>query len=383
MRSWLLGLVVCALLVGCSDDPQAGGGGTGTVEGNPDDSLVCVGDPDSQVVCTKASDFWDCTAMPNGDVKCNYQEPQKPNGTNAWTCTLQDGKIVCTTPTSGATPTGGSGWSCYEDDAGGTTCEKTAPTPPGGGSFTCTLADDEFTWTCTGTEVTPPTTPPPGSSSQLCFEVEPGTTGMPVPPEGYWAKITAKKVLYNGVPAAYIHLVLTKAFVDNTYGEWAIGYHDATSIGGGHSFNDLVESDKMEIFVDDTKGNLSFHMALDYISQSSSAPSGYASLGVSGGEGQVLTGQESDVLGAQTSLSVNLNANGPDYVLLKDSPETDLNYTPNPKYPKWIFDVWYEAWVKWSAFGSTGPGKVYITGLHASPNKTAEKKPSVVQVPCP
>ena len=62
---------------------------------------------------------------------------------------------------------------------------------------------------------------------------------------------------------------------------------------------------------------------------------------------------------------------------------TDESYSANPQYPKWIFEVWYEVWIKWSAFGDGGPGAVYITELHASPNKTSAKKLPLVPGECP
>ena len=174
-------------------------------------------------------------------------------------------------------------------------------------------------------------------------------------------------------------------YVDNTYGAWAIGWPgpngDFTTIGKHHNFGDLVESDKNEFFISDKKGNLVMDFDLDYISVSSTHPSGYGCLGVTGGEGKMYKGNASDILAAQTSLSVNFNDYG--YKLTQDSPKTDLKYTPDPAYPKWIFEVWYEFWVKWSAFGEPGPGKVYITGLHASPNKLNIKPLPMTPGKCP
>jgi hypothetical protein len=201
------------------------------------------------------------------------------------------------------------------------------------------------------------------------------------PPEGTWAKLVVKKVTYNGVLALYARLTLSKGYVDNTYGAYSIGYMSPTSIGKKHSFGDLLESDKNEFFISDAKGNLMMDFDLDYFSVSSKHPSGYGCLGVSGGEGSMIKGNASDILAAQTSLGVNFNDYG--YKLTTDSPKTDLNYTPDPKYPKWIFEVWYEFWIKWSAFGTTGPGKVYITGLHASPNKLNIKPLPLVPGECP
>ena len=37
-------------------------------------------------------------------------------------------------------------------------------------------------------------------------------------------------------------------------------------------------------------------------------------------------------------------------MLTTNSPATDANYTPNPTYPNWIYDVWYEVTVDLDAF---------------------------------
>lgn len=114
------------------------------------DPVICVGDPDSQMICRRASEFWDCTQMPNGDKKCVHKDTQQPPGGGAWSCTQVGGKIVCTTSTPNAPVPGGSGWTCTSS-GGTTTCEKEGPVPPGGGSWTCTL--QEFSWTCAGTGI--------------------------------------------------------------------------------------------------------------------------------------------------------------------------------------------------------------------------------------
>ncbi|MDA6125946.1 hypothetical protein OSK00_26470, partial [Escherichia coli] len=77
-----------------------------------------------------------------------------------------------------------------------------------------------------------------------------------------------------------------------------------------------------EIQLRDDAGNVSLHFKLDYISQSERAPSGYASLGVSGGEGKLLEGDPSWILAATTSLDRNLNGCGLSE-FTESSPETD------------------------------------------------------------
>ncbi|HTV23771.1 MAG TPA: hypothetical protein VMG12_34005, partial [Polyangiaceae bacterium] len=70
----------------------------------------------------------------------------------------------------------------------------------------------------------------------------------------------------------------------------------------GHTFKDLVGSDHAELQLLDADGDVAMHFKIDYISQSDDAPSGYASLGVSGGEGKLIVGEPEWVLAATTSL---------------------------------------------------------------------------------
>lgn len=387
MRSLLL-IAAGSICISCSADPEASPEGpAGITPADPTDPVICIGDPDSTLTCKKSSEFWDCTTMPNAQVKCNLKEPLEPDGTHTWSCTEKDGVITCTTSTPGVTGSGG--WKCVSD-AKGTTCTMEAPAPPsgptGGGSYNCGYSG-EFTWSCTGSTTESPSTPPPTPSTPpapggdtVCYDVVPGTTSVK-PPEGWWAKLSATKVLLNGVPAVHVQLTLTKAYVDNTYGAYAIGYAGATSIGKHHSLGDLLESDKNEFFLGNAKGDLVLDFDLDYFSVSPKHPSGYGCLGVTGGEGHMYKGDPADILAAQTSLGTNFNAYG--YKLTQDSPKTDLKYTPDPKYPKWIFEVQYEFWARLSAFGPTGPGKIYITGLHASPNKVNIKPLPLTPGKCP
>lgn len=112
------------------------------------DPVVCVGNPDTEVICKPASEYWDCSTMPNGEKKCVYQDAQLPSGSGTWSCKQVESKIVCTTNMPNAPVTGGYGWNCTSTETN-TTCEKTGMLPPGSGSWNCTL--QEFTWTCTNT----------------------------------------------------------------------------------------------------------------------------------------------------------------------------------------------------------------------------------------
>ncbi|MBI1287085.1 MAG: hypothetical protein GC178_05845, partial [Flavobacteriales bacterium] len=172
-----------------------------------------------------------------------------------------------------------------------------------------------------------------------------------------------------------VRTTLAKTFVDNTYGTNAVQWP-----GNGHSFSQLVGSDKLQIALYDNNDNKKMEFKMDYITSTNSAPSGYKTLGVTGGDGGMLTGNASDVVGVKTSLSENFNTYG--YVLTTNSPATDNDYTPNPSYPNWDFDVWYEATVKLDVFGSAGFGYPDITAVHASPSKTGHNSEDVTPVPC-
>jgi large repetitive protein len=172
-----------------------------------------------------------------------------------------------------------------------------------------------------------------------------------------------------------IRATFSKGFVDNTYGTNAVGWPN------GQSFDKLVGSDRIRMSLINGGGSKSLEFELDYIDEDPSAPSGYSSLGIWGGEGKMLSGSSSFVLNALSSLDVNLNTYG--YNLTVNSPQTDNQYTPNPTYPNWIYDVWYEVTVSLDAFGASGFGQPLITYIHASPSKTGNNTEVVEPGPCP
>jgi hypothetical protein len=196
----------------------------------------------------------------------------------------------------------------------------------------------------------------------------------------------------------HVRLTLNPRFVDNTYGDTAIGWEkdeqgmpapNAPNMPkmpkpgkGGHTFKDLVGSDHAEFKLSDGAGKLALHFKLDYISESSSAPSGYATLGVSGGEGKMLLGNASDVVAATSSIDRDLNACG--YTsYLEDSPETDEDYTPNRAAAAWDFRVVYDVWVRRAAFGAADFGKALVDFVHASPSKEDSNTIEVIPGECP
>ncbi len=197
----------------------------------------------------------------------------------------------------------------------------------------------------------------------------------------------------------WIHLRLTfnPDFVDNSYGETAIGWGDDTAETEpvpadpkakpkkgkrGHTFKDLVGSDHAEFQLFDTQGELKVQFKLDYIQESSETASGYACAGVTGGDGKMIVGEADWIMGATSSLDRNLNGCGwGDYLI--DSPATDISYTPNPDAPTWDYRVVYEVWVAEEPFGVDGFGDARIEYVHASPSKEDNSTLIVVPGPCP
>ncbi len=87
---------------------------------------------------------------------------------------------------------------------------------------------------------------------------------------------------------------------DNSYGVNAVGWPK------GHKFSDLRGSDHAGFQLLDGNGKTQLSFNVDYITEDASAPSGYASLGVTGGDGKMLVGTP-DGITATTSLANNLN----------------------------------------------------------------------------
>jgi uncharacterized repeat protein (TIGR01451 family) len=216
------------------------------------------------------------------------------------------------------------------------------------------------------TKVTVTVTPPAGTVFSQCWV-------SPTKPTQVSAK--TEWTINQAAGTVTIRTTFAKTFVDNTYGTNAIGWPS------GHTFGNLDGSDKLQLSLEDANGAEKMNLIMDYIDGDNTVPSGYRTLGVSGGEGKMNVGSATDVVNVKTSISENLNTFG--YVLTTNSPATDANYTPNPVYPNWIYDVWYEVTVKLSAFGAAGFGEPVIQEVHASPSKTGNNTEPVVPTICP
>jgi low affinity Fe/Cu permease len=240
--------------------------------------------------------------------------------------------------------------------------DDTKDSDPVNGVATVTLAPNSSNFNVDAGFTAASTT---GGGGQQCFV-------SPTIPNIANAKSTWK---LNADGTVTIKTTFAKTFVDNTYGTNAVGWNN------GHKFNDLVGSDHVQLALYDAAGTKKMEFKVDYISSNSSAASGYTTLGVNGGDGKMILGSSSDVVGVRTSLSENFNTYN--YVLTSNSPATDDKYTVNSTYPNWIYDVWYEVTVNQSVFGTAGFGYPAISSVHASPSKTGNNSETVEPGPCP
>jgi hypothetical protein len=152
----------------------------------------------------------------------------------------------------------------------------------------------------------------------------------------------------------------SRTFVDNTYGSTAIGWDD------GHTFGHLIGSDHIRIEFKGMNGETFFDAKFDYITGAGGC---YASLGVTGGDGDLYVGDADHLTSIRTSLADNLCVLGCSS-FTSNSPVTDENYSPSPECPGWDYNVWYEITLDPAAFGPTGFGYPMVTNIHASPSKT-------------
>lgn len=280
---------------------------------------------------------WTCQA--SGDDRHCTKAPKCDAGYHA------DAKNECS---SGSGPSGGTG----------------GATPPVGGD---------------GTSVTGPRFPGAGGgagglpgATLECYYPAGGAAapGMPAATVEYLLEAI------QGPQSVHVRVTFNPDFVDNTYGANAVGW------ARGHTFKDLVGSDHVELSMLDKTNVEKLHFKVDYISQTTAASSGYATLGVSGGDGKMILGSASAITKASTSLDRNMNERGyKTYVV--DSPPTDAKYTPSPAAPLWDYRVVYEVWVDDAAFGAAAFGSVTLTYVHASPSKESTNTITVVKQPCP
>ena len=180
---------------------------------------------------------------------------------------------------------------------------------------------------------------------------------------------------------------------DNSYGINAVGWD------GGHTFGNLVGSDKAGVQLKNPGGTVVLSFNMDYISstpRTAATPSGYASLGVNDGEGDMLVGT-SDGISVTTSLANNLNKTGYCTLaatnfctvagtnLLVNSPPTDAAHQTYdianmPAHGLWDFHNTYYARISAARLTQLGYNSSWsvepnLTVLHNSPDKECPVAP--------
>jgi hypothetical protein len=215
----------------------------------------------------------------------------------------------------------------------------------------------------------------------------------------------------------YVAFVTPLSINDNTYGANSIGWGTK-----GHTFSNLTGSDKAHFDFYNAAGQAVLAFNLDYISATTATAnknSGYASLGVNGGDGGITSatglaglsggkkggsggiGQASSILAWGTSIDYNLNhvaGNGSSTAaglgfssFTTNSPATTAALNPDGTidYSKpyadptnahrWAYNISYEVEISASAFGASGFGSVLVPAAHNSPSKFGEN--TIVVVP--
>lgn len=185
----------------------------------------------------------------------------------------------------------------------------------------------------------------------------------------------------QGVEYLHLRVIFDPHFVDTVYGVCSTetGWKPKGKPGGpgdngmstrvGHTFKDLINSDHVELLLENCAGDLSMHMKVDFISEDDSAACGYGSLGVQGGEGKMFIGDAKDVLAVSTSLDRNLNGCGYCETVDSPCPEDPSTFSASPEAPEWDFRMVYELWIKGEAFGNSKFCQAKIEYVHASPAK--------------
>jgi hypothetical protein len=323
-----------------------------------------------------------------------------PDGPNGAVCEegteCSEDRDDAGSPAEAAAGNGGSGTNAESgQDAGGTSSSGNAPplTPgahfPGSGTGYRPLTPGcgpetaaQCTGSCeqgTGSVPTDLLRPP----ATLCFSGD----GDPTPDD---PAVVIEQLVERSGSQEYVHVRVTfdPRFTDNTYGDGSCcGWPEQR----GHTFGDLSRSDHTELLLTNSGGETAMHFKIDLISPSSAASCGHGTLGVSGGDGSVLSGDAEHVLAVATSADRNLNGCGycenvacaPSGDCTEDSPPTDESFSGSPETPNWDYRQVYEVWVDTAAFGDGGFGQAYITYTHSSPAKAAGETVTVEPTPCP
>src|SRR5262249_36705097 len=116
----------------------------------------------------------------------------------------------------------------------------------------------------------------------------------------------------------------------------------------------------------------------DYVSASTAFPSGYGSLGIAGGEGQLLSGNGAYVLSATTSITENLKLPQFRTGFLVNSPAETGPSSGVSTPAGWDYNNSYTVVIDKAAFGgnvATGLGSISVPFQHNSPAKITLNTP--------
>ncbi len=202
----------------------------------------------------------------------------------------------------------------------------------------------------------------------------------------------------------FMYFAMPKDFVDNTYGDNAVGWGSH-----GHTFKDLLNSDSLggdgtnAAMSFDTAGGNTLDIVIDYLAKGQSDPIVYKSAGAgdagfSQDDGEVISGDATVIKEIATSMEYNIaqfvsqadidatadNHANPGVGLLKDSPvvasiDDAGNYVvdiaASPGLANWIFEVGYEIQFEAGTFGDGWTSAtealsfVSLGDSHVSPSK--------------
>ena len=160
---------------------------------------------------------------------------------------------------------------------------------------------------------------------------------------------------------------------DNTYGSNGIGWESRKN---GHTLKDLLQSDHMKAVLTDGNGGVVYDFTLDYATDDAKGRTigNVDSLGVTGGDGSIRTGDPTTVT-ASSSLDWNFNNASPTFTqkTLRNPRRTpsntyDSGTTADSRAP-WIYEIVYEWSLPKAAFLG-GIGALVISEVHNSPFKS-------------
>lgn len=180
---------------------------------------------------------------------------------------------------------------------------------------------------------------------------------------------TVGHITVTPLPSGNVRVLYEQALsvIDNTYGTTV-----SSGYPKGHTFSNLLGSDKAGFRFRNANGDIVLEFLSDYISASSAFPSGYGCLGATGGDGKMVSGSAANIVSITTSIATNLNQSPAFYGFTTNSPAQ-----PNAN---WDYVNSYTMEISAAAFGASGFGSAQVTTQHNSPSKLSFNE--VIPEPC-